>query len=677
VDGESEEGAWEQAVRLGEFVAVYPTPDRPPAGATEVWLVADERALYLFVRAADPSAEQVRAGYGRRDTRWDDDRVALYLDPSGEGQRAYAFSVNALGVQMDGIQLARRSWSITPWDGIWACAGHRTDDGYQVEMAIPWSSIRRPATPGEGGDEFFPGQIGIFVTRYVPRLGEWSNWPRIDPDVQGTLVHQALVQVGGVPQSAGLAVWPEVSFGWTDAGPVDTRLSWQGVSPGMTVQYAPNSAASLLATFNPDYSQIESNAARIEVNRRYALDREEKRSFFLEGQEWFDHPVSQLTYTRSMVTPSYGVRGTVESARGSVAALQVLDQSPPPSVSEGGGWTEDQLADRQALVSIVRARWGAGSDGYVGALVSNRAILGTPLSNTVVGVDGRARLPEGLLFAGAVLGSATLSATDVVVAPAALAQIGAERGDWWWMQSAEVRAPGFRAENGFVVRTDFVELGSLAGRSLYFDSAVLPRVDLEPWNATVAWSFDPQVRDVGLWPSATASFGNGSTVTAGYAHAGERIAGVWLEVDQGTLSVVAPVNRWLTTGLDATFGTAPDYEAEVPYRGRIVSSSAEVTVQPVPALAVAASAGQESFHDDEELVYAGGVAHVKVEAFATPTLSARLLGDWSSFSMTRSGELLLGWEHSPGRVLYAGSAIVAGDVVQWRVFAKIAWLFNA
>ena len=58
----------------------------------------------------------------------------------------------------------------------------------------------------------------------------------------------------------------------------------------------------MLATLNPDFSQVESDEAKIDVNQRYSVQYEE-RPFFLEGQEWFRHPMDDLIYTRTMVTP--------------------------------------------------------------------------------------------------------------------------------------------------------------------------------------------------------------------------------------------------------------------------------------------------------------------------------------------------------------------------------------
>src|SRR5688500_8375610 len=107
VDGVRDELAWASAWPVpGPFVTYDPVSDAAPLGATEVWITSDARALYLFIAATGPEPDKVRASLGRRDTRFEDDLVAVYLDPTGRGQRAYLFAVTAAGVQGDGVLLA-------------------------------------------------------------------------------------------------------------------------------------------------------------------------------------------------------------------------------------------------------------------------------------------------------------------------------------------------------------------------------------------------------------------------------------------------------------------------------------------------------------------------------------------------------------------------------------------
>src|SRR5205085_8331054 len=114
---------------------------------------------------------------------------------------------------------------------------------------------------------------------------------------------------------------------------------------------------------------------QISVNERYALSYEEKRPFFNEGREWYEFPFTDdLVYTRSMVTPLYGGRATGEWGALTVAALQVLDQTPLGSVTDAHDpygnalptWTAEELDGQSALDSVIRVRKALGGDRSLG-----------------------------------------------------------------------------------------------------------------------------------------------------------------------------------------------------------------------------------------------------------------------------------------------------------------------
>jgi hypothetical protein len=58
----------------------------------------------------------------------------------------------------------------------------------------------------------------------------------------------------------------------------------------------------LNATANPDFSQVDADAAQLDVNTRFALYYPEKRPFFLEGADFFLTPV-QAVFTRTVADP--------------------------------------------------------------------------------------------------------------------------------------------------------------------------------------------------------------------------------------------------------------------------------------------------------------------------------------------------------------------------------------
>jgi hypothetical protein len=396
VDGRADESAWAQAVLVPEPTVFRPSDEVTPVGSMVTRMFATADALWVHIQVTDDPAG-VRAGLGRRDAR-PDDRVGLLIDPAGDGRRAYELLVTPLGVQLDRLHDASPfgggDWS---WDAVWRSAGHRTPTGWEVEIAVPWSAVYM------SGDV---DHFGLVLLRTAARKGQEYAWPAVDPGTDPLLAAATVRGVGRLPRRLGLELLPELTGAWSDR-PVETgRLEWAGVGPGLTVRYAPGRRFGLVATVNPDFSQLESDASQIDVNQRFALSYEEKRPFFLEGQEWFDHPFGGMVYTRSVAAPLYGVRASAEVGPVGVSVVNALDLAPLGSVNERGGWTAEDLDGHTALDSLAWARVSLGGDNYVGLMATDKTIPGTGLYNRVLGVDAAFRPEKRLRVRAAALGSA-------------------------------------------------------------------------------------------------------------------------------------------------------------------------------------------------------------------------------------------------------------------------------
>lgn len=664
VDGSRDERGWSSALRVPDpFVAFQPDPDTHPTGATDVWVTSDADAIYLYFAAHDPEPGRIRASLGRRDTRFGDDWVGLYLDPSGTAQRGYLFVVTPAGVVGDGTALATGAEDAS-WDGIWRSATRRTADGYEVEVQIPWSTVRHPPNTD---------QVGLLLLRHTPRLGEKSSWPRLDPDVSGALVQMA--QLGGpgrLPPAPGLDVLPELTFGWSDRGPAQPLVGAAGVAPGLTARYRPAPSASLLATANPDFSQVESDASQVSVNRRNALYFPEKRPFFLDGQEWFAHPLGELVYTRTMAQPYGGARATVEPKGATVAALATLDAAPTPSVSEGGGWTEHDLRGRTAAESVFRARTDLGRDGQLGVLFSDREILGTGLVNQLGGVDGRVRLSDSTTGSASALAAYTTFADGTrALAPAGSARLEYGSRHPYAGTQLDAIGPGFRAENGYLPTQDRFGGASWAGWAFQGDGPV-PSGSVTPVVAWYGWTFDRQLRDLGVESNAHLQFANGTTLDFGGRLGRELWAETWLDQRSGWAWFGGPWAQWLEASVGADLGIGPYYDPADPHSGLSESVTADVVVRPVSAWSVGGSATRARFADlDHTERYDGYVVRARTELFLTRTWFGRLVFDGSTFDDARRAEALVAWERSPGTAVYLGGSRTLEQDPSWTVFAKV------
>ena len=675
VDGQANEAMWQSAPVFDEFHAYYPAPDAPVLGETRVRVLTDAKAIYFFFEVTDPEPDKVRAHLSRRDKIWRDDTLGVYLDPSADAQRGYLFMTNPYGVQADAVRVANQR-DMFSWDGRWKSDGQLTETGYQVEFAIPWDTVRHPANAE---------QLGLSFLRATSRTSQRSGYPRRDPNIQGILIQEALVGGPGVlPKSRSLRLMPELTAGYTEEGPLEGRWGVGGVSPGLTFRYDPNPAFATLGTVNPDFSQVESDASQVDINQRYALYLRDKRPFFTEGSEWFQTEFRNLLYTRSMVQPRAGVRLTMEHQGWSVAMLSVVDSAPGATVSEGGGWSDEDLQERLASASIIRARRAIGDGGAVGAFYSDRTILGNGLSSRLGGGDINVRLSDTWIMGAAAMGSRTLlSDGSAIAGPAGTLAFSHRSLNWNADLGSTYISPGFRAENGYVTFSDRLGFDGSFGRNFYPTMSAISRVQLQAVGGEFGLTSAGGWRDHRVGPETEIEFGNGVDTEIWAAHWSELYEGQILTgVDYGK-ETQGNLTDIFGFGLGYEGGEAAYYDEDNPAVGHRHQVSGSLRFTPGKRWNLLQKMTWEQLQLTQELAYRGYVFRSTAEMYLNRTFWTRLILDRNSFSEQTLAELLLAWEENPGQVAYIGGSISSVGAIselaqpaEWQAFAKIAWTFG-
>src|SRR5512147_125795 len=143
LDGRLDESAWQRAVPIGQLTQVEPKEGEPPTEATEVRVLFDSEAIYFGILCADRTLQGIVATQLTRDAELDvDDYVRVVIDPFFDHRNGFLFVVNPAGARADG-QIANNSEEISlDWDGIWNAATRRTEQGWTVEISIPYKTLR-------------------------------------------------------------------------------------------------------------------------------------------------------------------------------------------------------------------------------------------------------------------------------------------------------------------------------------------------------------------------------------------------------------------------------------------------------------------------------------------------------------------------------------------------------
>ena len=470
VDGRLDEEVWMAGAPVALAWEWFPGDNTPPPVETTCRLLAGRRALHVGCAAADANPSAIRGHFTERDGARGDDHIAVLLDPAGTNRRGYRFEVTALGVQSDALYSEDTGTDDT-WDATWSSAGRVTADGYVVELAIPYRALRRPGTGHE--------RDGGAAARGPPwRLVIERSWPRgaavrigsvpLDRDDACLLCQaQSLIGLSAVPAGHGARLQPTLTATHSRAeaesdGDTSTRGETEAdVSAGLSGRWSPSPATRLALTLNPDFSQVEADAAEFEVNRRFALSFPEKRPFFLDDADFFD-VAEDLLFTRSVVDPLAGAKLTWQRNRHAAGTFVAIDRVNS-RILPGNQSSERVSTDRDVAGFVGRYRLDLPNSSSIGVLGTGRFAEG--YHNTVAAVDGTARLGRShrlrLLLAGS-------HADDEPEVEALTGRSGGFTGGSWnarydfdarnWEIEAGFRGftSGFRSDAGLLQRVDLL-----------------------------------------------------------------------------------------------------------------------------------------------------------------------------------------------------------------------------
>jgi hypothetical protein len=381
------------------------------------------------------------------------------LDTFNDERRAFQFRVNPLGVQADANFSELEGYEDFSWDAIWSSAGRISDSGYTVEVAIPFNQLRFPKGGGEQtwgfeADRSWPREHRHRMSTHVRDRGrncllcqfnKASGFQNISPGKNLEFDPTLTVQRSDSRE--------DFPAGGLEAGKVK-------FDPGLTARWGVTPNLMLNAAVNPDFSQVEADAAQLDVNTRFALYYPEKRPFFLEGADFFLTPL-EMVFTRTVADPLWGGKMTGKVGRNAVGVFVTQDRINNLLFPSNQGTGMGQL-DEDVWGGVFRFRRDIGRNSTVGFLYTGR--IGDGYSNHVVGADGFLRLSRTKTVTWQALGSRTdypeaLDAalgreTDPFSGYGLFASFRHDGRNLIYVVSYSDLSRDFRADSGFLTRVD-------------------------------------------------------------------------------------------------------------------------------------------------------------------------------------------------------------------------------
>ncbi len=248
-----------------------------------VWISFDESNLYISAMMYDSQPNEINTIIARRDNNWDSDLFMVYLDPYRDKRTGYYFGVNPGGGLNDGI-LYNDSWDDSRWDGIWEAKTQLTNEGWALEMRIPYSQLRF-----NSAEEMV---WGINISRRIKRLNERSYYVMVPSKESGFVSHFAeLKGLTGVKPKQRFELLPYVvqkaQYLQHDKSDPYYEGEQYKTTFGVDLKVGLGSNLNLDVTVNPDFGQVEVDPAVVNLSA-FETYYDEKRPFFLEGTNIFE-----------------------------------------------------------------------------------------------------------------------------------------------------------------------------------------------------------------------------------------------------------------------------------------------------------------------------------------------------------------------------------------------------
>jgi hypothetical protein len=458
IDGILDESLWAGIEPITEFRQRDPVDGGIPTERTEVRIAYDSDHLYFGVVLHDSDPAAIRRSILHREGRIDqDDHIWIVLDTYHDRRNAYIFELNPFGTQGDALftdeSLVLDDWN---WEGVYESEARITDEGWTLEVAIPFTTIRFAESDAP--------TMGIALRRAIRRKNEQVFWPHIPQRFRNgiTQVSQFATLTGleDLRRGRHMEFKPFVIAGvQKQASEPDTDVL---DDLGIDFKYGITSNVTLDLTWNTDFAQVESDNVQVNLTR-FNLFFPEKREFFLERAGLFSFGNArdtELFFSRRIGLTNEilgGGRATGQLGKLSfgLLSLQTEDATIGDATTDG------------ANHSVLRMRADVLPRSTVGAIVTG--VQGGGAHNRTAGMDTQIR------FWGSSSVDAWIAGVWDSERPSATAGSFAlsMRPQAWWSASADYLnvGEGFDPALGFVRRRDMVKVGGNVAWTPRFESS--------------------------------------------------------------------------------------------------------------------------------------------------------------------------------------------------------------
>ncbi len=402
LDGNHDEAVYREVLPIDHFIQQEPNEGAAATERTQVWLFFDDDHFYVSVRSFDSAPERLVANELRRDNFniYNNDNISISIDPLYTRRSGVFFQTNALSAQRDQEIQDERS-NNNDWNTIWRTRSRILPDGWSMEFAVPYSSLRfRQAGP----------QVWGFNLRRVIR---WKNEHVSIAPIPASATTRAMYKFDIMATIVGVetpTVRKPIDFkpyaiaaSTTNLAATPAFRNDPTADAGFDVKYSLTNSLVADLTVRTDFAQVEEDQQQVNLTR-FSLFFPEKRDFFLEGQGLFSFGGSQSGGGAGGLTPVVfysrriglannrevpilaGGRVAGRAGKFSVGLLSIQTDEDGTAASAQGATASQAPIVPSTNFSVIRLRRDVLRRSNVGMIVTRKSPVGQA-ANTVLGVD--------------------------------------------------------------------------------------------------------------------------------------------------------------------------------------------------------------------------------------------------------------------------------------------------
>ncbi|RPI14855.1 MAG: hypothetical protein EHM58_15535 [Ignavibacteriae bacterium] len=678
IDGELNEPAWSKCVTAENFVEIEPGDNLKPEVDTKAWVTHDEDNLYVAVVCYDKDMSKLRASMADRDKIFNDDFIDILLDTYNDNKQAYEFVVNPYGIQGDLLWTSNNEDS-SP-DYIWSAETKVYKDRWTAEFAIPFKSIRFPDK-----NEL---SFGMHIIRTWPRSSRyqfsWAPISRDNPSFMGQAGH--ITGIKNIKRGKNLEILPyvlgSVSGYLQDPNNPSSKFVADSLlkgEAGVNLKYGITSNMTSELTYNPDFSQVESDATQIDVNSSSVIFYPEKRPFFLEGSNIFNMDINTV-YTRMLNNPMFAGKLTGKLGKFEIGYIINYDENTPFILPHDYG-SVARTTSLKSLSNVLRIKHDMGGESFMGLIATDREVKNS--YNRVLGFDGSINFLQNYYINWQLMGYYTKELNDTSIFKSSLKTDGHDisfNGEkfsgyggyisflrrsrhWNFNIGLWQMPPGTRKDVGYTSAVNWREINTWQGYTIYPKSGFI--LNIQPQlNAWLTYQFDGSIRERVVQPNVFIQFKKMMNLSSGFLLVNdEDYRGILHKgIHRGWINFNINTSSFIRGGGYFEAGKSIVRFDNPSYLGNIFTGELWLTLNPMDQLQLESNYSySELSKDGGEKLYAGYILRNKLTFQFSRNIYLRVIGEYDSFGKRFSIDPLFSYKWNPFTIFYIGSTHTIND----------------